>query len=411
MSTNRVVITGLGAISSLGLTAEENWQSCVNGRTGVGPITLFDPSDYPFKVAAEVKNFDPADFLDRREARRWDRFEQLANIAANEAIAASGLEITEENSTRIGVVVSSGVGGLETLVEQIGILHQEGPRRLSPFTIPRIMTNGASGTISINHGIRGPAFCVTSACASSADGIGLSTFLLRAGLVDAVVAGGAEAGVSTFGIGSFDRIGAYTSKTDGTPSPFSKDRDGLVMGEGAAVLILETLDHARRRGANIYAELAGYGSSADAYHITAPTEDGSGSAVAIRKALADAQLDVEYIDYINAHGTGTPLNDEAETRALKAALGEAAYGIPISSTKSMTGHMMGATGALEALFCVQAIREGAIPPTINYHEPDPECDLDYIPNEAREKPVHVTMSNSFGFGGHNAVLIIKSFNA
>jgi len=408
---NRVVVTGLGAISSLGLTAEENWQSCVNGRTGVGPITLFDATDYPFKVAAEVKNFDPEDYFDRRDVRRWDRFEHLANIAANEAIADSGLEITDENSTRIGTVVSSGVGGLETLVEQIGILHEQGPRRLSPFTIPRIMTNGASGTISINHGIRGPAFCVTSACASSADGIGMAMHLLRSGLVDAVVSGGAEAGVSTFGIGSFDRIGAYTSKSDNTPSPFSKDRDGLVMGEGAAVLILETLDHARGRGANILAELAGYGASADAHHITAPTEDGSGSAVAVRKALADAQLDAENIDYINAHGTGTPLNDEAETRALKAALGEVAYGIPVSSTKSMTGHMMGATGALEAMFCIQAIRDSAIPPTLNYHEPDPECDLDYVPNEAREMPVSITMSNSFGFGGHNAVLILKAFNA
>jgi len=320
------------------------------------------------------------------------------------------LEITEENSTRIGVVFSSGVGGLETMVEQIGILHQEGPRRLSPFTIPRIMTNGAAGTISINHGIRGPALCVTSACASSADGIGVALLLLRSGAVDAVVSGGAEAGVNPFGLGTFDRIGAYTSKTDLTPTPFSKDRDGLVMGEGAAALILETLDHARARGANILGELVGYGASADAYHITAPTEDGSGSAVAVRKALADAQLDATDIDYINAHGTGTHLNDEAETRAIKAALGEAAYEIPVSSTKSMTGHMMGATGALEAMFCVQAIRDGIIPPTINYGEPDPECDLDYVPNEARKQAVKVAMSNSFGFGGHNAVLIVKAFN-
>jgi beta-ketoacyl-acyl-carrier-protein synthase II len=406
---NRVVITGIGAISSLGKDAEENWQSCINGQTGVGPITLFDASDLPFKVAAEIKDFNPSDYFDRREVRRWDRFEHLANIAANEAIAHSGLEINEENSTRVGTVVSSGVGGLETLVEQIGILHDEGPRRLSPFTIPRIMTNGASGTISINHGIRGPAYCVTSACASAADGIGTAMQLLRSGLVDAVVSGGAEAGVSTFGIGSFDRIGAYTSKTDNTPSPFSKDRDGLVMGEGAAVLILETLDHAQKRGADILAELVGYGASADAYHITAPTEDGSGSAIAVRKALADAQIDADSLDYINAHGTGTPLNDEAETRALKAALGEEAYNIPTSSTKSMTGHMMGATGALEAMFCALAIRDGVAPPTINYHEPDPECDLDYVPNEAREFPIRIAMSNSFGFGGHNAVLVLKAF--
>ncbi len=405
----RVVVTGLGAVTPLGHTAEESWQAAVRGQSGVGPITLFDVTDFPVSVAAEVKGFDPETVLDRREVRRQDRFEWLANAAANEALAHSGLEITEENSTRIGVVVSSGVGGLETIVDQVTVLITEGPRRLSPFAIPRIMTNGASSTISIAHGIRGPALCVTSACASATDGIGIAMQLIRTGMADAIVSGGAEAGITAFGVGGFVRIGAYTSRTTCTPSPFSANRDGLVMGEGAAVLVLESLSFARSRGAEIIAELVGYGVSADAYHITAPTEDGSGSAIAIRQAMEDAHVTPEDIGYINAHGTGTPLNDAAETAALKLALGHTAYRIPVSSTKSMTGHMMGATGALEAMFCVQAIRDSVVPPTINYSERDPSCDLDYVPNQARETAVSVAMSNSFGFGGHNSVLIFKAF--
>lgn len=406
----RLVITGFGAISPLGHTAEETWRNALAGCSGVGPITLFDASDFPIKVAAEIKDLDPNDYLDRREVRRQDRFEWLANIVANEAIAHSGLEITEQNGSRIGVAISSGVGGIDTFQEQTLVLAAEGARRVNPFAIPRIMTNGGAGTVSIAHGLRGPAFSVGSACASATDGIGIAAYVLRAGAADVMIVGGSEAAVTAIGIASFARIGAYTERLDHTPAPFSADRDGLVMGEGAAALVLETLEHARARGATIYAEMIGYGASSDAFHITAPTEDGAGSAAAITRALDDARIDPTDIDYISAHGTGTPLNDAAETKAVKIALGQAAYDIPMSSTKSMTGHMMGATGALEAVFCVQAIRDNVVPPTINYAEPDPECDLDCVPNEARELPVHTTLSNSFGFGGHNATLILREFS-
>jgi 3-oxoacyl-(acyl-carrier-protein) synthase len=298
---------------------------------------------------------------------------------------------------------------MDTILEQTHTLFFEGPRKLSPFAIPRIMSNGAAGIISIQHGLRGPSFCVTSACASASDGIGMATHLMRAGVVDVMLAGGSEAAISPFGIGGFHRIGAYSECTEATPRPFSANRDGLIMGEGAAILILETLDHARQRGASIYGEIIGYGATADAYHVTAPTEDGSGSARAIQRALEDANIYPEAIDYVNAHGTGTPLNDAAESLAIKSALGSHAYKVPISSTKSMTGHMMGSTGALEAVFCVQAIRDGVAPPTINYTEPDEACDLDYVPNQAREIPIRTAMSNSFGFGGHNSVLVIRAF--
>ncbi len=407
---HRVVITGIGAITPLGHTAESTWASVVEGQSGIGPITSFDTTDFPIKVAAEIRDFDPADYLDRREVRRQDRFEWLANVAALEALANSGLAANGHNNHRIGVIISSGVGGIDTFYDQAKVLMEEGPRRMSPFAVTRVMTNGAAGTVSIAHGFQGPAYCVTSACASAADAIGLAGQLIRAGIVDAVVAGGTEAGVTEFGIASFYRIGAYSSREDCTPSPFSATRDGLVMGEGSAILVLESLEHAEARGANILGELVGYGATSDAHHITAPAENGAGSAAAVKLALADAGLSPEDIDYVNAHGTGTALNDIAETAALKSALGDAAYNIPVTSTKSMTGHMMGATGALEAMFCLQAMRDGIVPPTINYTDPDPECDLDYVPNEARRMPVNVAMSNSFGFGGHNAVLIFKSFS-
>ncbi len=406
----RIVVTGYGALSSLGLTAEECWQSALAGRSGLGPITLFDVSDFPVQVAAEVKGFDPEAYLDRREARRQDRFEQFGNVVALEALKHSGLEITDQNRDRIAVIISSGVGGMDAIMEQVTTVVNEGPRRLSPFAIPRIMSNGAAGTVSIAHGLRGPSFSVGSACASASDGIGMALQLLRAGIVDVALAGGSEAAISPLGVGSFYRIGGYTSRSSDTPSPFSRDRDGLVMGEGAAVLVLETLEHARARGATIHGEIAGYGASADAFHLTAPTEDGSGSALAIQRAMEDARVQPQDIDYINAHGTGTPLNDASETLAIKRALGEHAYNIPISSTKSMTGHMMGATAALEAVFCLQALRDGVVPPTINFHEQDPDCDLDYVPNQAREIPVKVAMSHAFGFGGHNSVLVFRAFD-
>jgi 3-oxoacyl-[acyl-carrier-protein] synthase II len=406
---HRVVITGYGAVSPLGLTAEKSWQSAVAGISGLGPITLFDVSNFPVQMAAELKNFVPEEHLDRKEARRMDRFEQMGAVAADEAIKHSGLEVTEENSYRIGVIISSAVGGLSTMVDQILTVTNEGARKLSPFAIPRIMGNGASGMVSIAQGIRGPAFSVASACASASDGIGTALQLLRGGVIDVALAGGTEAGITGLGIGTFYRIGAYSSRLSQTPSPFSANRDGLVMGEGAAVLVLETLEHAKARGATIFAELAGYGATADAFHITAPTEDGAGSSSAIMRALDDAKINPEDVDYINAHGTGTPLNDTSETRAIKRIFGAHAYEIPISSTKSMTGHMMGATAALEAVFCLGAIRDCIAPPTINYSEPDDDCDLDYVPNQAREVPIKVAVSHAFGFGGHNSVLVIRKY--
>ncbi len=405
----RVVVTGYGAVSPLGKTAKDSWNTLISGESGVGPITLFDTSEYPVHTAAEVKDFEPTNYVEHREARRYDRHQLLALAAAVEAMEHSGLEITDANRQRIGVVISSGVGGLDTLYDQAVVLKLQGPRRMSPFGIPRIMTNGSAALVSIRFGMTGPSFCVTSACASANDGIGNAMRLLRAGVSDAIVAGGTEAGINAFGICSFDRIGTYSHREHNTPSPFSADRDGLIMGEGAAVLVLETEEHAKARGAEIYGEIAGYGATADANHITAPCEDGSGSAMAIQLALEDARIDPTEVDYVNAHGTGTELNDAAETRAIKSVFGNHAYQMPVSSTKSMTGHMLGATGALEAIFCMQAIKNNIAPPTINYSSPDPECDLDYVPNEARETPISTAISNAFGFGGHNAVLIIKDY--
>ena len=312
----------------------------------------------------------------------------------------------------MGVVVSSAIGGLRSLEEAIITNHTEGPRKVSPFLIPMLMANGAAGLIAIDHGIKGPCLSVASACASGADGIGVALMMLRAGMIDACIAGGAEATITSTGVAAFDRIGAMTRRNEEygmVPQPFDLNRDGLVMGEGAAVLILESEGRARARGATILAELAGYASTADAYHVTAPHEQGEGGAQAIRLALDSAAANPEELGYINAHGTGTPLNDRSETRAVKHALGELAYQVPISSTKSMTGHMMGATGALEVIFCVQAVREGLLPPTMHYETPDPECDLDYIPNQSREKKIDLAISNAFGFGGHNAVIAVRSY--
>lgn len=408
----KIVITGMGTVNPLGLTVEESWKNVVNGVSGVGPITLFEPVLLNVHFAAEVKNFEPDKFMDAKEARRRDRFEQLGVAAAKDAIASSGLEITDANSGRIGVLVSSAIGGIKSLSDAVITNHTEGPRRVSPFLIPMLMPNGAAGMIAIDHQIKGPCFSVASACASGADGIGTAFLMLKAGMIDVAVAGCAESTICSVGVAAFDRVGAMSRRNDDysmTPQPFDKNRDGLVMGEGAAVLVLERESQARARGANILAELAGYGATADAYHVTAPHETGAGGAAAMRMALNSAQANDDDLGYINAHGTGTPLNDQSETRAVKAAFGDRAYQIPISSTKSMTGHMMGATGALEAIFCVQAVREGILPPTIHYETPDPECDLDYVPNQAREKKISLAISNAFGFGGHNAVLAIRKY--
>ncbi len=407
----RVVVTGMGAISPIGLSAKESWQNAVVGVPGLGPITRFDTTDYFVKIACEVKGFDPKAYMPSRDARRQDRFEQMAVAVAKEAIEQAGLEITEENAGRVGVIVSSAIGGLESLQDGVQTILQSNPRKVSPFLIPMLMPNGGAGLVGINYGFQGPAFSVASACASGADGIGVAWMMLKTGMIDVAIAGASEATITRVGVAAFDRLGAMSRREDDpmTPQPFDLNRDGLVMGEGAAVLVLEMESHAKSRGAEIYAELAGYGSTADANHITAPAEDGAGGAKAMQMALDSAGLNPEDVGYINAHGTATPLNDVAETRAIKASFGDSAYNIPISSTKSMTGHMMGATGALEALFCVKAVHEDLVPPTINYQTPDPECDLDYVPNQARETRVEAAISNAFGFGGHNAVLAVKKY--
>ena len=410
---DRVVITGMGTINPLGLNVKTTWENVIAGVSGVGPITIFDSSSLGVHFACEVKDFKPDSYMDGREARRRDRFEQLATVAANEAIQDAGLEVNEANAGCIGIILSSAIGGLKSIADAVLTNDKEGPRRVSPFLIPMLMANGASGLIAIDHGIKGPCFSVASACASGADGIGMALMMLKSGMIDVALAGASESTVTSVGVAAFDRVGAMSRRNEDysmSPAPFDKNRDGLVMGEGAAVIVMENESHARERGANVYAELAGYGSTADAFHITAPHEKGEGGTAAIKQALASAHANVEEVGYINAHGTATPLNDLSETKAVKGAFGQLAYKTPISSTKSMTGHMMGATGALEVIFCVQAIREGILPPTIHYQTPDPECDLDVIPNVAREKKIDLAISNAFGFGGHNAVLAVRKYD-
>ncbi|MDK1028328.1 MAG: beta-ketoacyl-ACP synthase II [Anaerolineae bacterium] len=409
----RVVVTGMGTINSLGLNVSESWENVINGKSGVGPITLFEPKDLRVKIACEIKGFNPNDHMEPRKARRRDRFEQMSTVAAKEALESSGLEITEKNTSRTGVIISSSIGGLKTMQDGVITNYTEGARRVSPFTIPMFMPNGASGIAAIDHKIKGPCFSVASACASGADGIGVAWMMINSGMIDACLTGGSEATITSLGVAAFDRLGATSRRNHDysmTPQPFDKNRDGLVIGEGAAVLVLERESHAKKRGANILAELAGYGSTADAFHVTAPHEDGEGGAAAIQQALTAAKANAEDIGYISAHGTATKLNDLSETKAIKAALGEYAYQVPISSSKSMTGHMMGATGALELIFCIQSLKEGILPPTIHYDTPDPECDLDYIPNKAREKKIDLAISNAFGFGGHNAVLAVRRYS-
>jgi len=411
--TQRVVVTGMGTVNPLGHDVDHTWQALVAGTSGVGPITLFDSSDMLVQIACEVKNFEVERYLDAREARRRDRYEQFATVVAKQALESSGYTVSDHDPRRVGVIVASAVGGLGSMEEGVRTLIEDGPRRVSPFMIPMFMPNGAAGLIAIDTGIKGPCYSVASACASGADAIGQAWHLIHFGVLDAALAGSSEATVTRIGVACFDRMGALSRRNeqmDLTPAPFDAERDGFVMGEGAAILMLESLESARARGAEILAEMVGYGASADAYHVTAPSEAGEGGAQAIEEALASAGAAPEEVDYINAHGTGTQLNDVAETRAIKTVLGGHARQVAISSTKSMTGHMMGATGALEGIFCIQAIREGVIPPTIHLNTPDPECDLDYVPNVARQARVDLAISNAFGFGGHNAVLAFRRFN-
>ncbi len=407
--TRKVVITGMGTLNACGLTVAETWDSIRNGRSGIGPLTAFDTTNYLVKLAAEVKNFDPTKFIDVKEARRMDRYQHFAIAAAREALAQSGLEITDENADRVAVLISSAIGGAKAFQDNVRVLDASGPRRVDVFMITKLMSNGAGGLISIQTGARGPNFSVASACASGSDGIGQAWSLIRSGVCDAAIAGASEATIIELGVAAFDRTSAMTHRTDGVPQPFDKERDGLVMGEGAAVLILESEASARARGATILAELAGYAASADSHHITAPSDTGKPGSTAILRALDAAGANPDQVGYINAHGTGTVLNDASETRAVKLALGHHALNVPMSSTKSMTGHCMGMTGALEAILCVNAIRDGVLPPTINYHTPDPECNLDVVPNVAREARVDLTLSNAFGFGGHNSVLAIRRY--
>jgi beta-ketoacyl-acyl-carrier-protein synthase II len=407
--TRRVVITGMGTLNPCGSTVAETWENITNGRSGIRPITLFDTTNFPVTVGGEVKNFDPAKYMDAREARRRDRCQQLASATVQEAMQQAGLPITPDNAPRVAVIVSCAIGGGKSFSDAVVTLQEQGPRRLNVFTVPMFMSNGPSGLVGIDIGAKGPNFSVESACASGADGIGTAWNLIRAGVVEAAIAGATDASLVAVGVAAFARLGATTARLEGVPQPFDKERDGVVIGEGAALLVLEALEHAQQRGATILAELAGYASTSDAFHITAPAEDGASGALAMRLAVESAGLNLSDIGYINAHGTGTPLNDAAETVAIKRAFGDLAYRIPVSSTKSMTGHMMGATGALEAILCVQALRAGVLPPTINYHTPDPACDLDYVPNTAREVRLHAAISNSFGFGGHNAVLAFKAY--
>ncbi len=408
----KVVVTGVGTINAIGNNVDSSWQSAVNGISGIAAITLFDSTDYLVKIAGEVKNYDPTDYMSAKKARRRDRFQQFASIAAKEAIEQSGLEITEANAGRIAIVVSGAIGGIASYENNVLAVNEDGPRKVNPFSIPMLMPNGAAGLIGIDHGIKGSSISVASACASGQDGIGVGWMMVRNGVADVVVTGASDAIITPYVVASFDRINAMSRRGVGDPAPrpFDLERDGLVIAEGAAIIVLESESHALARGASILAEIAGYGSTADAHHITAPHQEGAGGAAAMRQALDSAAANLDEVGYINAHGTGTELNDVIETRAIKSVFGELAYNIPISSTKSMTGHMMGSTGALETIFCVMAIRENVIPPTINYQTPDPDCDLDYTTNEARERPVKVAISNALGFGGHNAVLAVRKYD-
>ena len=411
---NRVVVTGLGAVTPIGIGHADFFKNLCEGKSGIGMITFFDPARYQCKIAAQINDFDPGQFLDKKEARKLVRFIQLGIAAAKLAVADANLTIDESNATETGVLIGSGIGGINFLEEQAAVLREKGPDRLSPFTVPYMIANMAAGMVSIHLGAKGPNSCVVTACATGTHSIGDAFKILQRGDAKVMIAGGAEASICPLGVASFCAARALTFDHNDAPlqgsRPFEAKRSGFVMGEGAGVVILETLDNAKARGARIYAELVGYGMSGDAYHITAPSPGGEGAARAIKLALKDAQLNPEDIDHINAHGTSTELNDKFETMGIKAALGERAYKIGISSNKSMIGHLLGAAGAVEFVAMVLTIKNDVIPPTINYEEKDPECDLDYVPNTARQTTVRAALSNSFGFGGHNAVLAVKKFS-
>ncbi len=412
--TPRVVITGVGLVTPLGIGVEETWQAVIEGRSSARRISRFDPSDYAVQIACEVRDFDPEQWLERREARRFDRAVQFALAAARMAIGQAGLVVQPEEAERVGVLIGTGIGGLVTIQQGFETLFNKGPMRVNPLTGAMMLPDIASGQVAIEIGAQGPNYCVVSACATGSHALGESLEIIRRGDAEVMIAGATEAGMTPFGLAAFHRVGAMSTRNDDpehASRPFDALRDGFVFGEGAGVVVLERLDRALRRNARPLAELAGYGASADAYHLTAPHPEGRGAALAMRRAIAKAAILPDEVDYINAHGTGTPLNDVSETLAIKTVFGERAYSIPVSSTKSMHGHMMGAAGGVEAIITVLTLARGVIPPTINYEVPDPACDLDYVPNHARPapRPLRVALSNSFGFGGHNACLVLRRY--
>jgi 3-oxoacyl-[acyl-carrier-protein] synthase II len=411
----RVVITGLGCVTALAESADELFAALCDGKSGVSPIESFDASAYPVKFGGEIKNFDVTKYVDHRESKRMDRFSQFAMAAAAQAIKDSGLDFSKEDPYRVGAIVGTGIGGIKEIEEQHIRLLDKGPGRVSPFCVPRLMANAASGNIAIHYGLKGPNFCVTSACASGNHSIGEAFCNIVSGRSDVIITGGAEAALTPIGLASFCAARSLSTRNDNPAAasrPFDKDRDGFVLAEGAGIVILEEEKHAKKRGARIYAELLGYSATDDGYHITAPLPDGNGAATAMKLALIDAGVEPQKVSYINAHGTGTELNDIAESSAIRFVFGEHAYKIPVSSTKSSLGHLLGASGAVEIIICVKAIAESAIPPTINLDNQDERCDLkmDYVPLHARQAKVNIALSNSFGFGGHNSCLVVGKYN-
>ncbi len=408
----RVVITGLGCVSPVGNNVKDTWDALLAGKSGAAPITAFDASAHKTKFAAEVKGFDPAALFGARDARKMDRFAQLATAATLEALEQSGLKIDESNRDRVGILIGTGIGGIITILEQYDMLRARGPERVSPFLIPMMISDSAAGNIAIRVGARGPNMSLATACASGTNSLGEAAEMIRRGSADAMIAGASEAAITSVSMAGMNVMTALSTRNDDpqrASRPFDKDRDGFLMGEGAGILILESLEHAQARGAKILCEFNGYGTSDDAHHISAPAENGAGAAISMSLALENAGLKPADISYINAHGTSTYLNDKSETAAIKTVFGEQAYSTPISSTKSMTGHLLGASGALEAIIGAMTIQENILPPTINYETPDPVCDLDYVPNHPRKTAVTHVMSNSFGFGGHNATLILSRY--
>jgi 3-oxoacyl-[acyl-carrier-protein] synthase II len=407
----RIVITGMGAITPVANDVPAYWNALLAGQSGGGYITLFDASEQPVRIAAEVKGFDAEAVLGRKEARRTDRFTQLVLVAAGEAIQDAKLDLNQNGrNSHVGVIIGTGIGGISTLLENVEVMRERGPKRVSALMVPMMMPNAGAGQVAIKYGIHGPALSIASACATGNNAIGEATEWIRRGATEVMICGGGESVMHPLALAALSNMGALTQRNDDpqrASRPFDATRDGFLMGEGAGILILESLEHAQQRGVHIYAEVVGYGASSDAFHITAPDQDGAGATMSMEAALHDAGLQPAEIDYINAHGTSTPLNDRIETLAIHTVFGEYAHQIPISSTKSMVGHLMGAAGAVEAIACVKSLETGWIHPTINYETPDPDCDLDYVPNKARETQPQTALSNSFGFGGHNATIILR----